>query len=104
MEDKETSGYIVSHDENPTSSDLAHIANQEDHEITKWAAIKQNPKAFGWCLFAVWTTLLVSFENQASGIVISIPAFRKDFGSFYEGDYVLDAKWQSAFSGAPVAS
>ena len=83
---------------------LAHLANEEDHKTGKWQAIKQNPRAFGWCLFAVWTTLLVSFENQASGNVLGIPQFRKDFGSYYAGNWVVDAKWQSAFSGAPVAS
>jgi MFS transporter, SP family, general alpha glucoside:H+ symporter len=83
---------------------IGHLTNQEDHDTTRWEAIKSNPWAFGWCLFAVWTTLLVSFENQASGIVIGIPQFRKDFGTYYEGNYVLPAKWQSAFSGAPVAA
>lgn len=57
----------------------------------------------------VWVVLLVSFENQAAGNVIGIPEFRKDFGYKFTGpdgevSYVLDAKWQSAFQGAPVAS
>ncbi|KAL3421068.1 MFS hexose transporter [Phlyctema vagabunda] len=94
----------ASHHEYPVDEVLASIANQEEHEQTKWQAIRQNPYAFGWCMFAVWTVLLVSFENQASGNILSIPQFRKDFGSYYEGDYVLSAKWQSAFSGAPVSS
>ncbi|EON60796.1 hypothetical protein W97_00005 [Coniosporium apollinis CBS 100218] len=84
--------------------DAGHLMNQEDHEKSKWQAIKSQPWAFAWCLFGVWLSLLVSFENQAAGIVIGIPQFRKDFGSFYEGNYVLPAKWQSAFSGAPVAA
>jgi SP family general alpha glucoside:H+ symporter-like MFS transporter len=83
---------------------VAHLANQEDHEQTRMQAIKQNPWAFAWCMFAVWLTLLVSFENQASGIVIGIPQFRKDFGYLADGNYVLPAKWQAAFSGGPVAS
>jgi MFS transporter, SP family, general alpha glucoside:H+ symporter len=83
---------------------VAHLANQEDHEQTRTQAIRKNPWAFAWCMFAVWLTLLVSFENQASGIVIGIPQFRKDFGYFADGNYVLSAKWQAAFSGGPVAS
>jgi len=82
----------------------AHLANQEDHEQTRMQAIKQNPWAFAWCMYAVWLTLLVSFENQASGIVIGIPQFRKDFGYLVDGNYALSAKWQAAFSGGPVAS
>ena len=98
----------VTHDEQShdigIDAQIGHLANQEDHEMTRWEAIKSNPWVFGWCLFAVWTTLLVSFENQASGIVIGIPQFRQDFGTYYKGQYVLPAKWQSAFSGAPVAA
>lgn len=85
-------------------NDLGHLANQEEHELGKLESIKKYPLAFFWSLFAVWCVLLVSFENQASGNIIGIPEFRKDFGSEFEGNYVLDAKWQSAFQGAPVAS
>ena len=91
-------------EELPVDAHLGHLANQEDHEISKWQAIKQNPKAFCWCLFAVWTVLLVSYENQASGNVLGIPQFRKDFGSYYDGSWVLSSAWQSAFSGGPVAT
>lgn len=95
----------ITHQEQHTGGDeLAHLANAEDHKDTKWQAIRRNPWAFAWCLFAVWTVLLVSFENQASGNILGIPEFRKDFGSFYDGNWVLSAKWQSAFSGAPIAS
>lgn len=72
--------------------------------MTKLQAIKQNSWAFAWCIFDIWLTLLVSFENQASGIVIRIPQFRKDFGYLANGSYVLPAKQQAAFSGGPVAS
>ncbi|RDW87540.1 hypothetical protein BP5796_03234 [Coleophoma crateriformis] len=105
----EDKSYAVFHHENSDKASIsqanaAHLTNEEDKELGKWATIKQNPYAFGWALFAVWTTLLVSFENNASGTVISIPQFRKDFGVLFEGNYVIPANWQSAFSGAPVAS
>lgn len=96
----------VLHEEHAAEVDtqIGHLANQEDREVLKLQAIRDRPWAFVWCLYAVWTTLLVSFENQASGNVLGIPEFRKDFGGYYEGSYVLSAKWQSAFSGAPLAS
>ncbi|KAK9779959.1 putative Major facilitator superfamily (MFS) profile domain-containing protein [Seiridium cardinale] len=84
--------------------DAGHAANQEEHELGAIAAIRKQPKVFAWCLYALFTCLLVSFENQASGMVLSIPEFRKDFGHAFEGSYVLDTKWQSAFYGAPLAS
>ncbi|RDW89937.1 uncharacterized protein DSM5745_01712 [Aspergillus mulundensis] len=83
---------------------LGYLADSEDHSLSKWASLKKYPWTFFWCIYAVWCILLVSFENQAAGTVISIPQFRQDFGSYFEGSYVLDSKWQSAFSGGPVAS
>lgn len=102
--DSEKNVTVLHQESDEPTSDLGHLANEEDHHTSKWKAIKQNPQAFLWCLFSVWTVLLVSFENQASGIVLGVPEFRKDFGSEYNGNYVLPANWQSAFNGAPVAS
>jgi MFS transporter, SP family, general alpha glucoside:H+ symporter len=102
--DAEKSSMEASHKEAVVDEQLAHIANAEDHETSKIQAIRRNPWAFAWCLYAVWTVLLISFEGQAAGNVLGIPEFRKDFGFFFDGNWVLSAKWQSAFNGAPVAS
>ena len=102
--DAEKNGCMVDPGETTEQGHRSHLLSQEEHETSKWQAIKRNPTAFAWCIFAVWTILLVSFENQASGNVLGIPKFRKDFGYAFEGDYVLPAKWQSAFSGGSVAS
>ena len=90
-------------------SQLAHLANAEDHDVGKLASFRKYPLACVWSIYAVWVVLLVSFENQASGNVIGIPEFRKDFGHAYTAEdgtttYIIDAKWQSAFQGAPIAS
>jgi len=103
MDTEKTTHSFSQHEEGFHTADLAHLATQEDHEESKWQSIRNNPWAFAWCMFAVWVTLLVSYENQAAGTVLGIPQFRKDFGHYYEGNYVIDAKWQSAFSGAPTA-
>ena len=47
---------------------------------------------------------LSSYDNQAGGIFLSIPQFRKEFGFAYHGNYVLPANWQSAYSGGPTTS
>lgn len=91
------------------TSELGHLANQEDHEVGKLASFRKYPWACAWSIYMVWVVLLVSFENQAAGNVIGIPEFRKDFGHPFTADdgtvsYVIDARWQSAFQGAPVAS
>lgn len=91
------------HVEQP-SEQLARLGNQDDHDLGKIASLRRYPWACFWCVYAVWCVLLVSFENQASGNILGIPRFREDFGSYYEGGYVLASKWQSAFQGAPIAS
>lgn len=94
----------VEHLDAVTEDNLAHLANEEEHELGKLASLRKFPLASLWSLYAVWCMLLVSFENQAAGNIISIPEFRKDFGYAYQGGWVLHADWQSAFQGAPVAS
>jgi hypothetical protein len=91
----------------PTTEEVQHIghaAQQEDHEESKWQAIKANYINFLWCVYGIWALITIGFDNQAGGLVISIPQFRKDFGYAYDGGYVINATWQSAFSGGPVAS
>jgi SP family general alpha glucoside:H+ symporter-like MFS transporter len=84
--------------------ETGHAAQQEDHNLSKWQAIKNNPINFLWCIYGIWALIVIGFDNQAGGIVISIPQFRKDYGYYFQGNYVIDAGWQSAFSGGPVAS
>ncbi|KPM45283.1 hypothetical protein AK830_g1277 [Neonectria ditissima] len=83
---------------------LARLGNQQEHDMGKLESFRRYPRACAWIIFAVWYVLLVSFENQASGNILGIPRFREDFGYLHDGTYVLHANWQSAFSGAPMAS
>ena len=83
---------------------LGHLANQEDHETGVLQSLRKYPWACAWCVYACWSIILLSFEGQAAGAVLGIPEFRKDFGSEYDGNYVLPAQWQSAFNAATVAS
>jgi hypothetical protein len=95
---------IFEHHDHAGIETYSHVANQEEHEETVLQAIIKHPKTILWCVFALWILLLSSFDNQAGGVVIGVPEFRKDFGSAFEGNYVLPAKWQSAYSGGPTAS
>lgn len=38
------------------------------------------------------------FDAQVNGAMISVPAFRKDFGYMFDGKAVLPASWQTAFN------
>ncbi|KAL5591069.1 hypothetical protein FOBRF1_014626 [Fusarium oxysporum] len=102
---KEESVEEQHHESAAIDDHLARLGNQDEHELGKLESLRRYPKACAWFIFAVWYVLLVSFENQASGNVLGIPRFREDFGYLQDdGTYVLHANWQSAFSGAPMAS
>lgn len=80
-----------------------HLADQEDHETGVMESFRKYPWACIWCIYALWSVILISFDSQAAAAVVGIPQFRKDFGYAYGDDYVLPAAWQSAFNGAPIA-
>lgn len=42
--------------------------------------------------------LLWGYDAQVSGGTLSIPAFRREFGYDFQGQWVLPARWQSAFN------
>ncbi|SPO07368.1 related to maltose permease [Cephalotrichum gorgonifer] len=86
-----------------TKSDVNRTVDQQDYDLTTLQTIRKYPLSVAWTLFAIATCLLVSFENQAGGMVLGIPQFRADFGYEIDGGYVLDAGWQSAFYGGPIA-
>ena len=90
-------------EENDRVEDLGHLVNQEEHEVNWWKCVKQNPRIVMWSFYSIWFIILASFDNAAGISTISIPEFRKDFGTPYDGNYVLPAKWQSAYNGAPTA-
>lgn len=86
------------------NSDEAVVEQQNlEHQYTRWEAAKLYPRAAMYMLFVVFAMITVSYENQASGVMLSIPTFRKDFGHAFGDQYVLDSKWQSAISGGPLA-
>jgi MFS family permease len=48
------------------------------------------------CFFA--NPFARGFDAQINGAMISVPAFRRDFGYIFEGEPVLPASWQTAFN------
>lgn len=89
----------------PEISKLEEMAREQqkiEHTLTRWEAAKLYKNATFYIVICVWTMILWGYENQAGGMVLSIPEFRKDFGSPFKGEYVLPASWQSAISGGPT--
>ncbi|WVF72547.1 hypothetical protein IAT40_007364 [Kwoniella sp. CBS 6097] len=82
---------------------IAHLADQEQHDQTAWQALTENKWNTLWIFYAIWCSMAEAFDHTAAGSVISIPSFRQDYGYYYNGGYVLPAKWRSAYSGGPAA-
>lgn len=83
--------------------DMEKIASAQqklEHQYTRWGAIKLYPWAAVYIAILVWAMITVGYENQASGIVLSVLTFRKDVGYEYK-KYVLEGNWQLAISGGP---
>ncbi|KAG7140653.1 Maltose permease MAL31 like protein [Verticillium longisporum] len=100
--DKKNDPDMVADDE--VTDQLARLANQDEHDIGKRESFRRFPKSYLWCLYAVFLVLLGSFENQAAGVILGIPKFREDFGHQFNDEHVIDASWQAAFNGAPIAT
>ncbi|KAJ9604604.1 hypothetical protein H2200_010718 [Cladophialophora chaetospira] len=71
---------------------------------TFFGTVHQYRWALTWCFYTLWCVLANNYAKTAGQSVLGIPQFRKDFGSAFKGNYVLSAKWQSAYYGAPQAA
>ncbi|KAG0702170.1 maltose permease [Suillus ampliporus] len=76
---------------------LAQAAATE-HAITPVQALRTYWRACAWCLFINLGALLWGFDTQLGSGLLSIPSFRRDFGSLIGNQYVISASWQSAFN------
>ncbi|KAH7136305.1 general substrate transporter [Dactylonectria macrodidyma] len=97
------------HDENaggdasPTvleTSSLAARFEHRQHNLTRLEALKENKWPLVWCMYMFFLCITWGYDGLAGGIVISIAEFRKDFGTPYNGDWVIDANWQLGFQAA----
>nr|XP_019002616.1 uncharacterized protein I203_05102 [Kwoniella mangroviensis CBS 8507]OCF66077.1 hypothetical protein I203_05102 [Kwoniella mangroviensis CBS 8507] len=85
--------------ETPQISDnTLALAAAEEKAISPLQAIRDYHRAFMWCLFSCIGAVLWGYDVQISSGLLSTPSFRRDFGYFYKNDYVVPARWQSAFN------
>jgi MFS family permease len=101
----------------PNADELEHVGNHEStprrshvetndkipvlrtsDKIPVLQTIRQNRVALGWCSYMIFTCIMYGYDGLASGIVISIPKFRMDYGYLWEGQYVVSAAWQFGFT------
>lgn len=67
-------------------------------------ALTRHPWTIVWLVYGIWMVACNSFDSSAGSTVLGIPKFRQDYGFMYNSNYVLPAKWQSAYSGGPAAA
>ncbi|KAH5037000.1 hypothetical protein HBI75_079330 [Parastagonospora nodorum] len=72
--------------------------NETEHRLTL-GDIWKNHRSLIWCSF-FWAMCAIGwgFDAQINGAMISVPAFRRDFGYIFNGEPVLPANWQTAFN------
>ncbi|KAK6218437.1 hypothetical protein QIS74_06317 [Colletotrichum tabaci] len=77
---------------------------ETDRQMSAWQCLRQNPKIVFWTLYAnsklslpIGSTL-VGFENLALSVCLAMPAFQKTFATEVNGQLIIPAYWQSAWS------
>ena len=95
------------------TDDNFHVVEMKSTELSPsrhgnkqsfWESVRQYRWILIWCVYLLWSVLANNYAKTAGQSVLGIPQFRKDFGTPYDGNYVLSAKWQSAYYGAPQAA
>ena len=85
------------------TAEKARDATKTEHNLTVREAFRLYLPAVGWSFLFSLGVIVAGFDPQLVGTLIAIPTFQKDFGQPYQGGYIVQAKWQSAFNlGVPV--
>ncbi|KAH9836017.1 general alpha-glucoside permease-like [Teratosphaeria destructans] len=81
----------------------ARAAVESEHNLTFLDALKLYPTAIGWSVFFSLGIIMTAFDPQLLGNLYATPAFQRDFGYLYQGDYIVSAPWQTGLSmGNPI--
>lgn len=73
----------------------AQMAANAEHNMTPWQALKTHPTAAAWSVFFSLGTIMTAFDPQLLGNLYATPAFQRDFGYKYKGDFIISAPWQT---------
>ncbi|KAL4744841.1 hypothetical protein BDW72DRAFT_208690 [Aspergillus terricola var. indicus] len=69
-----------------------------EHQQTVLQVFCGHPVLIWWAFFFSVSAIRWGFDAQVNGALLSIPAFRRDFGEQFDGDFVVPAPWLSAFN------
>lgn len=71
----------------------ARQATALEHNMTFIEAVKTYPTAIGWSMFFSMGIIMTAFDPQLLGQLFATPAFKRDFGYRFEGDWLISAPW-----------
>lgn len=77
------------------SADKTQIATDDEHNMTPWQSLKTYPTAAAWSVFFSLGTIMTAFDPQLLGNLYATPAFQRDFGYKYQGNFIISAPWQT---------
>ncbi|KAH8878936.1 putative maltose permease [Thozetella sp. PMI_491] len=64
--------------------------------MSLWQGLKAYPRAVGWSIVISIATTMDGYDTGFLGTLLGLPAFNKQFGYLYQGQYVIPASWQGA--------
>ncbi|KAH7355471.1 general substrate transporter [Pyrenochaeta sp. MPI-SDFR-AT-0127] len=75
----------------------AQNAENREHEMGLWEAVKDHPMACFWAFVFCFTIVMESFDMFLNGNFVALTAFKARYGVFVEGaGYTIPTKWQSS--------
>ncbi|KAM0709214.1 hypothetical protein Q7P35_003251 [Cladosporium inversicolor] len=81
----------------------ARQATEREHSLSLLEAVKLYPTAVGWSIYFSLGVIMASFDPQLLGNLYATPAFQRDFGYLYNGEWIISAPWQTGLSmGSPI--
>ncbi|KXS94500.1 hypothetical protein AC578_4506 [Pseudocercospora eumusae] len=81
----------------------ARQAIEDEHNLTFFEALKLYPTAVFWSIFFSLGIIMTAFDPQLLGQLYATPAFQKDFGYEYQGEWIISAPWQTGLGmGNPI--
>ncbi|KAF2101753.1 general substrate transporter [Rhizodiscina lignyota] len=78
-------------------------ATEKEHKMSLLEALRIYPAAAGWSLFFSMGVIMTAFDPQLLTSLYAVPAFQRDFGYLFKGQYIVSAPWQTGLSmGNPI--
>lgn len=91
----------IEHAARPTSE--SELAKKTEQSLNIRQSVKLYRRSILWALFFCVGQMMTAFDPQVLGNLIAMPAFQRDFGYLYEGQYIVSAPWQTALlMGVPI--